>query len=182
MGEQHQMGSALHAAEATRLATGNLDGSGGRELIAAFPGLGLWRPTRQAPGGRSCIRRMRQRSSPPISTAPAGTICGGQLPGTGPLDLPQQHGVGAAEPVQRRSSRRWRHRRNDAGGFLVVDFGGTNGIWAFRNNTTWTGLHHLNSQGITWATSMPAAETIWSSISGRHTERGSSRISAPGVR
>jgi sugar lactone lactonase YvrE len=135
----------LHPVNPTHLASGNLDGAGGDELIADFKGFGLWI---YSAGGWSQLH--------PLDVS---TMMTADLDNNGKQDLVvtfpgfgvwaymnrtswvQIHGLGA----QRLAS-----ADLDGNGVkdLIIDFGQGVGLWARKNGTTWQQLHGSTTESI----------------------------------
>jgi len=135
----------LNGRNPIHLASGNLDGTGGDEVIADFAGFGLWV---YSAGGWS-----------PLHSRDVSTMMTADLDGNGKQDLVvtfpgsgiwaymngttwvQVHGFDA----QRIAS-----ADLDGNGVsdLIIDFGATYGLWARKNGTTWEQLHGLTTENI----------------------------------
>jgi len=141
----HGTWSQLHGANPIHLASGNLDGVGGDELIADFAGYGLWVYSAGA---------WSQLHGSSVST-----MMTADLDGNGKQDLIADfagYGVWAYmnrttwERVHPYAAQRLASADLDGNGVtdLVVDFGASVGLWARKNGTTWVPLHYLTTESI----------------------------------
>jgi hypothetical protein len=137
--------SQLDSQNPLHLASGNLDGVGGDELIADFEGYGLWS---YSAGAWSQLHRLDVST---MTTANFGNNGKQALivtfPGWGVwayvsgTTWVQIHGL----PAQRISAA---DLDGDGVKELIIDFGQGVGLWARRNGTTWEQLHGLTTENI----------------------------------
>jgi hypothetical protein len=156
-------GVRLRVEEPTALAVGELDGTPNDELIASFPGLGLWR--------LDCVPRplMPGEPFPQFCEPDAGwslvhpfeatSLLTADLDGNGLDDVVIQFagfGIWAYmnqatwAPLHAFAAAHVAAGNLDGNGLadLVIDFGTGLGIWTLRNMTTWALLHGFSSEGI----------------------------------
>jgi probable HAF family extracellular repeat protein len=137
--------SQLHTLDVSHLISANLDGAGTEELIADFPGFGLWK---YADGAWSQLH-----------TLDVTTMITTDLDGNGHADLVVNfpvHGIwvylndSTWEQLHTVQPARLAAGDLDANGDadLVVDFGATFGIWVLMNRTDWIQLHGFTSHAI----------------------------------
>jgi hypothetical protein len=138
----------VHAVDASQLAAADLDGDGTQEVIADFPGFGLW-----------VLRGDKTWSPTPLHPFDISAIVTADLDGNGRDDLVMNfpgYGVwgylNGASWVQIHAAAATRLAAGDLDGNgtsdLVVDFGAAYGVWVLSNWASWAQLHPLTTDSI----------------------------------
>jgi sugar lactone lactonase YvrE len=141
----HGTWSQLNTTNPVRLASGNLDGVGGEELIADFAGFGLW------------IYSAGTWSQ--LHGSDVSTMMTADLDGNGKQDLIVTFaGFGVWAYMNRTTwvqinafdALRTASADLDGNGVkdLIIDFGPGVGLWARKNGTTWVLLHSSTTESI----------------------------------
>jgi hypothetical protein len=146
IGPAYWVPSPLHGMDPALMAVGELDGTAGRELLASFPGGGIWRYDDGV--GWSALH--------PFD---ASKLLTADIDGDGKDDVIVEFPDWGMWAFMNRTTWTPIHAfkvahiatgdLDGAGGTdLVVDFGANLGIWILRSGQTWTKLHHLPSEGL----------------------------------